>query len=890
MQKRLFVMGGLALLLTAGLALAADTTGSLIGNVKDAQGGPLPGVTVTVTSPAQIGGPRVTTTAADGTFNFPDLTPGLYTVRVELEGFITQEQRDVRVGLDRTTEIFVELPQGEFADQITVTASEAPLVDTAQVSIAQTYNQDYLENAPVGSAGRDYLSIIALAPGAVDDDGNPRVFGSLDNENAYYIDGVDTTDPVTATFGTNFNYDAIEEISYSTAGYEAEYGRAIGGVVNLITKSGGNEFSGTLDVRYSTNDYQESGDFFDADRQETEFIQPAITLGGPIVRDRAWFFGSYEDISSKRTPFGTTSVRDFQGENYIGKVTWQLAENWRFVAKGTGDPADIAGANADSSVAPEALALQEQGGNIYQGELSAVLSSNALWDFGVGFNRQNLDVSPQSGLDIPGHQDANTGERYINYSNIQLSDRDRDDYRTSFTYLVDQLAGSHEFKAGLERSDTLFATANNTVGGFFYQDLDRGPYVLNVTPNSPASEFDGELNTAYLQDAWRVLPELTLKLGVRYDQVAFNNDVGTEIADMNKVQPRLGFAWDINNNARTVVRGSWGRFMHPSALTLPFIARVNSTPTDVYGSCSLFFGTREECIRRRGAEDIIDDPTGFEPEGWWFAGRFSSSPSTIQEGLEPTYADTWLVGVQHQLGANTTIDLSYIEKETKDIFEDTCIGNLENPSPDANCDFYTVDNLEGLRRDYEGVVLQVNSRVTNWLNLRGSYTYSESQGNIGNTQNAGVDFDIFPDHFVNRYGYLADHRDHRVKLNGYARLPLDFALSFEGFYGSPFHYNSLEAANPVTSYGDVFVEPRGTREGNDNYYLDLQLTKGFQIGPVRAELIGAIFNVFSDEQVEERCDRVDGCGSDDAGNEILFGDPEEYQDPRRYELGFRLEF
>ncbi len=884
MHKRL-LMGGLALLLSAGLAFAAGTTGSLIGNVKDAQGAGLPGVTVTITSPAQIGGARTTTTSADGTFNFPDLAPGIYTARIELEGFMTQEQREVPVRLDRTTEIFVELPQGEFAEQITV-STEVPLLDPTQTSIAQTYSQDYLENAPVGSGGRDYLAIISQAPGAVDDGGNPHVFGSLDNENAYYVDGVDTTDPVTATFGTNFNYDAIEEISYSTAGYEAEFGRAIGGIVNLITKSGGNEFAGTLDVRYRTNDFSESGDHFDPDRQDSEFIKPAVTLGGPISRDRVWFFGSYEDISSKSTPFGSTDVRDFQGENYLGKITWQAAENWRVVAKGTGDPAVIEGANADASVATEALAQQEQGGNIYQGEVSGVLSTNALFDLGIGYYRQNLDVFPQSGdLSTPGHIDVNTGEQSVNYSNAQFSNRDRDDYRTSFTYLVDQLAGSHEFKVGLERADNNFSASNNTVGGFSYNDLDGIPYILNVAPIAPASEFEGQLTSGYVQDAWRVLPQLTLKLGVRYDQVDFTNDVGTKVADMDKLQPRLGFAWDINDNARTVLRGSWGRFMHPSALTLPFLVRVNSTPTDLYGSCSTFFGDRATCIDVVGAENVINDPTGFEPEGWWFATRFSSSPSTIQDGLEPTYADTWLIGVQHQIGANTTVDLSYLEKDTKDIFEDTCIGNITNPSPTADCSFYTIDNLPGLRRDYEGVILQVNSRVTNWLNLRASYTYSESQGNINNTQNAGVDFDIFPDHFINRYGFLEDHSKHRAKINGYARLPLDFAVAFEAFYSSPFVYDSLEAANAQTSYGDIFVAPRGSREGDDTYSLNLQVTKGFQLGPVRTELIGALENVFNDEQVTERCDRVDGCTST-----IGFGDPEEFRDPLRYELGFRLEF
>jgi hypothetical protein len=887
MRNRIFFFAGVALLLSASLAGAA-TTGQLIGNVTDAQGAPLPGVTVTVSSPAQIGGERSVTTAGDGSFNFPELAPGIYAARIELEGFATQEVPNIQVRLDRTAKIIVELPQGQLTEQITVTA-EVPLLDTAQTSIGQTYSQDYLENVPVGSSGRDYLAVIGQAAGAVGT-GNPRVFGSLDNENAYYIDGVDTTDPVTATFGTNFNYDAIEEISYNTAGYEAEYGRAIGGIVNLITKSGGNEFSGTLDIRYRTNEFQESGDHFDPDRQDSEFIKPALTLGGPVLRDRVWFFGSYEDISSKRTPFQSTDVRDFQGQNYLGKLTWQAAESWRVVGKYSGDPATIDGSNADATVETEALSTQDQGGTIYQGELAGVLSANLIWDVGVGINRQELDVTPQSGdFTTPGHSDFDTGERYINFTNAQFSDRDRDDYRTALTYLVDQAAGSHEFKVGVEHSETTFATSNNTVAGLSYQDrvfrgVPRQPFILFVNPIAPASSFDGNLNSGYLQDAWRVLPSLTLKLGVRYDQVDFTNDVGTEVADMDKLQPRLGFAWDVNNNAKTVVRGSWGRFMHPSALTLPFIARVANTPSDRYLSCARFIGgTRQDCIDAVGIENFIDDPIGVAPNGYFFNVRFSSSPSTIQDGLEATYADTWLIGVQHQFGANTTVDLSYLEKETKDIFEDTCDGNISGPpSADASCNFYTVGNLDGLRRDYEGIILQVNTRASNWLTLRGSYTYSNSEGSIANTQNAGTDFDIFPDHFVNRYGYLADHRRHRVKLNGFARLPLDFGVAFEGFYGSAFRYTPVVSA---PSYGDEFVEPRGSREGNDNYYLNLELSKGFQIGPIRTELVGTVENVLNDEQVETICNRVDGCSST-----IGFGEALEFQDPLRYELGFRIEF
>lgn len=881
MRKTTLILA-LALLMASGLAFAA-TTGSLIGTVKDGSGAELPGVTITVSSPSLIGGTKVLVTGADGTFNFPELAPGIYTVKAELEGFTPQEVPNVQIRLDRAAALYVTLPQGQFTETVTVT-TEPPLVDPTQASVAQTYDKNYLRDLPIGSGGRDYLSVLQAAPGSVTD-GNPQVFGSLSSENAYYVDGTDTTDPVTSTFGTNFNYDAIEEISYITAGYEAEYGRAIGGVVNLITKSGGNNFAGTFDMRYRTNDFYEKGDHYDPDLQKSKRVVPGATLGGPIVRDKLWFFGSYEDILSEVTPFGSRDTSSFDGQNYIGKLTWKISDSWQAVVKGSGDPAEISNSNADVSVATEATSLQTQGGNIYQGELSGVFTPSLLWDLGLGIVRSDLDVVPQGGdFTTPGHSDFNTGESYINYTNAQFSSRDRDEYRTSLTYLVDDFGGSHEFKGGVELSDMNFDYESNTIGGFSFNDIDGTPFVLNVSPITPGNKFDGKLQSGYLQDAWRVLPELTLRIGVRYDSVLYHNDIGTEIADMDKVQPRLGFAYDVSKNARTVVRGSWGRFMHPASVGLPFLVRVNSAPQDTYLSCSAFIGDRQTCIDTFGAENIIDDPVGFEREGWFFFSRFSASPTTVQANMEPTYADQWNIGVQQQIGSRTVVDVSYLEKKTRDIFEDTCVGNFPNPSAGSNCDFYTIGNIPGLARDYKGVVVEVRSQAKSWLNLRGNYVYGDSKGNIGNTQYAGVDFDIFPDHYRNSYGYLDDQSKHRARVDAFARLPLDFGVAVSASYASDYRYDAVRALQPP-SYGDEYVEPRGSRKGNETYNVDFQLSKGFTFGPIRAQLIGSVNNLLNDEQVIERCDRVTGCGGG-----IGFTDPENYSTPRRYEAGFRLEF
>ena len=190
-------------------------------------------------------------------------------------------------------------------------------------------------------------------------------------------------------------------------------------------------------------------------------------------------------------------------------------------------------------------------------------------------------------------------------------------------------------------------------------------------------------------------------------------------------------------------------------------------------------------------------------------------------------------------------------------------------------------NIPGLKREYEGVMLTVNSRAKSCFELTGSYTYAKSRGNIEYTQNAGSDFDFFPVHFENRFGYLSDDRRQRVKVDGFVHLPLDFNIAASAFWSSAFAYSVTQAADP---YGTQYLEPRGDRRANSNYQLDLQVTKGFQLGPVRAQLIAAAFNVLDTERVTGVCESAD-CGGD-----IPLGGPTSFQKPRRFEAGVRLAF
>lgn len=877
-------------LLGVTAALGQGTTGRLIGIVKDAQGGVLPGVTVTISSASLIGGPRVTRTGLDGGFAFASLDPGAYYVRCELESFRTEELEGVQVSLDRTAEVFPRMEVGSFSGSITV-ITDLPVVDTARAGISSVYSTDYLDRASIGSQGRSYQYVIGRTPGADNGTGNPHVFGSTDGENAYYIDGVDTTDPVTATFGTNLNFDAIKEISFQTAGYPAEFGRATGGVVNIVTKSGGNRFAGTVDTRYSDSKFAENGRHFNRDANKTGFLKPAATLGGPIFRDKLWFFASAEYIDRKTTPTSSVLTRDFKGENYLEKLTWQIDPSWRGVAKYSSHPATIRNQNAGQFVAPATASMQTQPGYIYQLDLSGVLTSTLLVEAQGAVNRAEIDLLPQSGnLDTPAIQEQVTGITSNNFDNAQFSKRNRDELQATVSDFLGRLAGSHEVKAGTSYSNMSFLDKNDLTGGALYHDfngpISSGAY-LEIRQPLDFARFIGKLYSAFLQDAWRPLPALTLQLGVRFDDVKYRNNGGVQVADMRYLQPRLGFAFDLSGDARTLLRGSYGIFFSPNGLTLPSFTRLNSAPTLFYRPCSAFFASAAACAaggRFGPAGYLPSDPLHRDPLGYFKVNEFGSDPEVIEPGLKAMTTTEYTVGIERQLFNRTTIELSFIHKRASHIFEDTCAENVPTPTPDpngTNCPTFVVANLPAAKRNYQGALLTLSSHPSDRLHVRASYVYSKSRGSVEYDQNAGPDFDIFPALFVNRYGYLSDDRRHRVRLDGYLRLPLDFSLGIQSDYTSPFPYSKTTPA----IYDVQYLAPRGSFRGNSTYNVNLEIRKGFPIGPVRSELIASVFNLLGTEQVTGVCGSALGCGGS-----FPFGVASDFAQPRHYEVGLRLVF
>ena len=650
----------------AATVWAQTTTGRLMGTTVDESGAALPGVTVTISSPALIGGAQVKRTDHRGEFSFLLLGPGDYSVVAELPGFVTQERQLVTVPLGGAAVLTITMPMGAFTGEIEVT-DETPLVDFTQVNTGQVFRSDYLQVSTIGSDNRAYYAVVNQAAGVAPGGSwagvpQPGVLGSTIGENAYFIDGMDATNPVMSTATAGLNFDAIGEIQLQTGGFEAEYGRATGGIVNLVSRSGGNDLSGIFDVRYRDDSFQESGDHFDAGELSSEHRVVGATLGGPIVRDTVWFFASYERIDDLFTPTASPTTTDQEGQKFLGKITWQVAPDWRLAGKYTTDPMTIDNWNASRWVMPEATSHKKGTTAIGSIDLSSVLSESLLWTTTLGTYEYESNVYPQHGdLSAIGHYNVDTGLATVSSGNQQYWHTTRHDFTTDLTWFVDDLAGSHKLKGGIEYSDLGFKDSNCTTGtpngercvpdgvGFYFYDIEPSgsalPWVMSENHTSGQTSYDGAVSTVFAQDAWRPARSLTLKVGLRCDAVTYNTNTGVEIADMDMLQPRLGFAWDVAGDGKSVLRGSWGRFMHPNALTLPSNLRDLVEPFSYWYSCTTIMAasSAEECSAVAAALGWgyrLDD-AGWDPYGWVLSPdeRYASEPNRSDSHLRPTHAD-----------------------------------------------------------------------------------------------------------------------------------------------------------------------------------------------------------------------------------------------------------
>jgi len=963
----------LVLVPMAGFAQTSRTTGALIGTVTDTTGAPLPGVTVTVTSPV-LQGPRSAITDAKGEYVLPLLPPGAYHADFALAGIQSVVRDNVQVGLGQSSKVDVTMKMA-VTETVTVSAN-AVVVDPTQVVQQQNFKQDHLKYAVIGSANRSYQNVLQQAAG-VAGGSNPQVAGANSAQNNWMLDGINTTDPVTHTFGNNLAFDAIQEISIQTLGKDAEYSSS-GGTINVITKSGGNAFSGTGDWRYNDTHFQSQGKEtqptgiayygatptgsklrFDKNLQPTKSSQPAVTLGGPIMRDRLWFFGALARPDTATTPPVTNptgiipGTRTFKGWNNLGKLTLTPVANQTLTGVFIDSYAVIPHVENSSNYSAEAGAIQHQKSRTYGLTYDAILTSKWLANVQVGHTPASLSVGSLAG-NVVGTDNLTVSPNAFTgaYSNQQGRTSYRNELQANTTYYLEQF-GTHAFKVGGDFNKTNFTNFDNNYPGdpstlpswnpalcgaavgfptgttckAYLFNVGSPDLILEVSPTRPPYSVGSKQTAFFAQDEWNPVTRLTVRAGVRRERVTWETPAGNSVPPtFSQWQPRLGLAYDIFNNASSVVHGFVGRIMDDNQLTLPNFG---------VGTLS---GFADMCYNPTTGKINNDPNTCPLVDSAFSAG--AGTGGVYDPNLKPSFSNQQSIGFTQKVWRNTSVDVTYERRMQHNLFEDYCGYYVPNSNPNVPGTYHyeisptqcIITNSPGadlgltnvLRSQYHGLITKVESRPYSWLDVVASWTHAQSKGSTESTQNQNTNFDFYPFFFNNYYGYLSDDVRNRVKLNGYVRFPLDFTLGVgqywdDGLPWTPFQSSSTFSAThyvapPGYNTINTFLEPRGDRRLPSFSQTDLQLQKDFRFNNVKFGVIGSVFNVFNKETpigvngnagsraiTDPSTGQVFiGTGTTSTGapyqqagvNRVAatFGLANSWQRPRRYEAGIRFEF
>lgn len=872
-----------------GVAVWAQTSGSIRGVVNDSDGQPIPGATVTIKSDSLIGGTRTMDTNESGVFRFPSLPVGLYSVEVSLQGFQTVRAEKVKVSLDATANVPLTMKQ-TLTEAVTV-VGEAPLIDPDKSGLSTTYTKEIVQEVPTQ---RGMWDLMQAAPGISVDVGDSQsdrliAFGSGRQSNSWNIDGVDVTAPETGTAWWYVNPDVIDEIDIIGVGAPAEYGNHTGAVLNVVTKKGGNEFHGTSNYFGQVSGLTgvnvtlpDSPFTFHRDTYRDVTAQ----LGGPILKDRVWFFGSVETLRDASSTPGTNP--DFapvqKSDKYDFRVTTRLGQ--KNEVSGFVHDEEYEYPEALTQFLPASAAGNETGRNpAWGGSLTSTLSDKFLLEVNyAGWWGDDFWFSQTGSLDDP----------FVNYDAVPTTYSGGVlypfDYTTSrnqlqakaTTYAEHFLKSQHEFKFGVQYSHGVAETTTGlgpngvytySYGGYLYQAV-QAPLQYGGISNDLGF---------FVDDTATVNKHLTLNLGIRYDHDAGSipeydrlavgtpsiTDVGNFIKtgekipgldnyiNWNVVSPRLGFVWQPGDENRSAVTGSFGVYYDHDVVGNWDSPPPASSPFQVFGQDPVT-GKFDQLIYELTADQIKFNPD-IKP------------PKTLQ----------YAAGYEQQITNDSSFGVQYVYKDTKDLigweilggewasipFTDpftgrqyTLLSQLAPPILQKGNNPGDFPGSEGLRyfQKYHGVVLTFNKRFADRWGINASYTWSRSTGLIPKmlAQEQAAPFygsleGSDPNNYINAEGHLQGDRPHMFRLQTvFFKLPWDLVFS------AALDLESGRAHNRQIRVGDlgqgnsvVIMESTGALHYSPVQNIDLSFGKRFSLGEhARLRVDAQIYNLLNSNQ------------------------------------------
>ena len=911
MPRKVSIAIGVALLLlvsTADMVWAQGSTGSVQGVVKDDQGGALPGVSVTANSSALMTGKTTTVTDASGGYRFPSLPPGTYVLEAQISGFKKSQQPPVRVGLGQKLAIDFKMSLESVKTEIVVTA-EAPVVSVVSNDVSNNFGADYIEKQPLP---RNYYSLVKSAPGVNLATGSSDAIlaygGTQNRQNSYTIDGANVADSASGEYWLLPSIQWMEEIQVGGLGAPAEYGAYTGAIINGITKSGGNEFHGALEAYYQPESWTSNNAPAEYETEGTfKFEDYAASLGGPIVKDKLWFFASGEYWSQTTTPVGAEDTTVRTVPRYLGKLTWQANEKTRFYLMGEHDALQHDRRYVSAYTLPEASDDESSPNTTFALNGEFLLNSSNFLNFKVTGYSGKLDFEPYNGYDTPGRIEDYSGYEWVNQDIRQLNDRSRITVDGSWSLFKDGLFGkndSHSFKFGASYESAKSTDEWRRNGGFTYYDwsdyCDGGLEEYWQNPACGADYIErgwGEYEiygqqtglVLFAQDSMRV-GRVTVNAGVRYTKykAGFQSGHGnSDVYNEDAWDPRIGLVWDVFGTGRSAVKAHWGRY-HAGMFTYMYDREASGEAVLPDQDCYWDSDT--------GGYTDCDEPTYVRAQ--------------MGDVTHP-YMDEAVLTLEHQLGKDVSLGFDLINRRYRSMMtmlnvnEDyTAVTGIKNPITGADLPVWSLNSVQdwvlttdnGAYRDYQSAILRFEKRYADGWSLRSSLTWTDLNANI--TSNSG-----YADEYQDRNGYYNNDGKPEVtfsewefKLSGAVDLPLGIVASGQYTFLSGQYWTPTGRVRRYLDYnyytsGDLRLLPRGSYQFDDRHLIDLRLAWGLKLGGAnKLELSLECFNVLNKGTILDNYNRYGEYRSGTWRPASNYGDPYTIENPRQFRAGVRFMF
>jgi hypothetical protein len=939
--KGLRVLALACIVLAGGHQVVAQQSveyASVSGRVTDPTGAVVPGAQVTVRH-TQTNLTGTITTDQDGRFRFPYLRVGPYELTVRQQGF-EDATRVVTLTVGAAFELPITLSVGVVDATVTVTA-EASVLEAARSQIAGTLSGAEVRSVPLN--GRNVLELALLVPGVSPTNvGSTQLFpetsavpgvslsiGSQRNlSNNFIVDGLSANDDAAALSGISYGVDAVDQFQVVTSGGQAELGRALGGYVNVVTKSGTNVLHGTV-YDYVRDDRLNAKNPLSGTTLPMSQSQYGGSLGGPIVSNRMFYFTNLEQRRLEQTGLVTIAPASvavvnarlaavgYQGPPLTTGIYPNPVESTNLLAKmdhrvsGRDQLSlryslyDVSSRNsrgAGGLSAPTASAGLDNVDQTIAMSNTLTLSSRTVLETRAQFAYSDLDASP---TDPIGPAVSIAG--VASFGTLSSSPTGRTNKMYQVVNNLSHQAGAHAFRVGADvlYNDDRITFPRAMRGAYTFSSL---PTFLNgVYNNAGFTQTFGATAVAqknpnigaFVQDEWKVGPRVTLNLGVRYD-LQFLQTIST---DTNNVSPRVGFVWSPSDSRRTIVRGSAGVF-------------YDRVPLRALANALLSAGNTTDLHNLRQTSVSVSPTQAGAPTFPTILSALVPSVTlpnltTMDRDLDSAYSRQTSVEVEHQLGAGATASVGYQYLRGRRLLMSvnqnvpTCAASGTNNACRPNPAYANNSQYSSLGdSNYHGLHVSLMQRSARWGDYRISYTLSKSMNDVGEFFfSSPIDpFDLSKD-----WGRSDDDQRHRLVANGaihtsmapartiWEQIGHGFQLSamLQAYSALPFNILSgvttLQgtAGRPVVN--GQFIE-RNSGIGSDFFSLNARLSRSFRFADrLELEMLAEGFNLTNHLNVLTRNTNF-GSGTYPSNPSPTFGQITAVADPRAFQLGARVTF